>query len=162
MWRDSPATFQGTYYQVDKAYCEPRPEPAPIVMIGGDGEQRTLRAVAEHADWWNTVMRPIPVLRHKLDVLASHCQAVGRAEATLRKTLTRVVYLAPTRAEAERWAGPKLQDATPPFAGEPAALVDHLQELSELGFDLFQIVFAGFPDTRDMRLFAEQVAPAFR
>jgi alkanesulfonate monooxygenase SsuD/methylene tetrahydromethanopterin reductase-like flavin-dependent oxidoreductase (luciferase family) len=161
MWRDAPATFEGTYYHVDDAYCEPRPDPRPLIMVGGDGEQRTLRAVAEHADWWNTVMRPMDVLRHKVDVLAAHCRAVERDDATLRKTLTRVVYLAPTRAEAERWAGPKLDEPTPPFAGEPAALVEHLQELSSLGFDLFQLVFAGFPDTRDIRLFADRVMPAF-
>ena len=49
----------------------------------------------------------------------------------------------------------------PPFAGEPAALVDHLQELADSGFDLFQMVFAGFPDTSDMRLFVDEVLPKF-
>jgi alkanesulfonate monooxygenase SsuD/methylene tetrahydromethanopterin reductase-like flavin-dependent oxidoreductase (luciferase family) len=162
MWTSSPATFSGTYYHVDNAYCEPRPDPLPIIMIGGDGEQLTLRAVAEHADWWNTVMRPVPVLRHKLQVLEQHCRDIGRDPGTVRKTLTRIVYLAPTRSEAERWAGAKLDDATPPFAGEPAALVDHLQELVELGFDLFQMVFAGFPETDDLRLFVDRVLPAFK
>jgi alkanesulfonate monooxygenase SsuD/methylene tetrahydromethanopterin reductase-like flavin-dependent oxidoreductase (luciferase family) len=162
MWTSSPATFDGTYYHVDNAYCEPRPDPLPIIMIGGDGEQLTLRAVAEHADWWNSVMRPVPVLRHKLEVLEQHCRDVGRDYNSVRKTLTRVVYLAPTRSEAEQWAGVKLDERTPPFAGEPAALVDHLQELVGLGFDLFQMVFAGFPDTTDLRLFVDKVLPAFR
>jgi alkanesulfonate monooxygenase SsuD/methylene tetrahydromethanopterin reductase-like flavin-dependent oxidoreductase (luciferase family) len=71
------------------------------------------------------------------------------------------VYLARSRAEAERWAGAKLEAPMPPFAGEPAALVDHLHELVELGFDLFQMVFAGFPETRDLRLFVDEVLPAF-
>jgi len=65
MWTDSPANFEGTYYRVQDAYCEPRPDPMPVVMIGGDGERLVLRAVAEHADWWNTVTRPVPVLRHR-------------------------------------------------------------------------------------------------
>jgi alkanesulfonate monooxygenase SsuD/methylene tetrahydromethanopterin reductase-like flavin-dependent oxidoreductase (luciferase family) len=159
MWTSSPATFDGTYYHVQEAYCEPRPNPQPIVMIGGDGERRTLRAVAEHADWWNTVMRPLSVLRHKLDVLQQHCRDVGRDYGSVRKTLTRVVFLAPTRAEAERQAGARMEEPTPPFAGEPAALVDHLLELNALGFDLFQMVFADFPDTTDMRLFVEHVLP---
>jgi alkanesulfonate monooxygenase SsuD/methylene tetrahydromethanopterin reductase-like flavin-dependent oxidoreductase (luciferase family) len=161
MWTTSPATFHGRYYQVRDAYCEPRPEPPPIVMIGGDGERLLLRAVAEYADWWNTVMRPVAVLRHKLDVLRQHCEAAGRDFTSIRKTLTRVVYLCPTRSEAERWAGAKLHEPTPPFAGEPAALVEHLQELVDLGFDLFQMVFAGFPDTADLRLFVDKVLPAF-
>jgi alkanesulfonate monooxygenase SsuD/methylene tetrahydromethanopterin reductase-like flavin-dependent oxidoreductase (luciferase family) len=164
MWTSSPATFDGAYYHIEDAYCEPRPEPPPIIMIGGDGEQRTLRAVAEHADWWNNVMRPLPVQRHKLAVLEQHCRDVGRDYGSIRKTLTRTVYLAPTRGEAERWANAFNVDmARPeaPFVGEPAALIDHLQELAELGFDLFQMVFAGFPDSADLRLFVDKVLPAF-
>jgi alkanesulfonate monooxygenase SsuD/methylene tetrahydromethanopterin reductase-like flavin-dependent oxidoreductase (luciferase family) len=159
MWTSSPATFNGVYYQIDNAYCEPRPRPQPIVMIGGDGERKTLRAVAEHGDWWNTVMRPLHVLRHKLEVLQQHCQDVGRDYATVRKTLTRVAFLAPTREAAERKAGARLEGPTPPFAGEPEALVDHLLELNALGFDLFQMVFADFPDTTDLRLFVDKVLP---
>jgi alkanesulfonate monooxygenase SsuD/methylene tetrahydromethanopterin reductase-like flavin-dependent oxidoreductase (luciferase family) len=162
MWTSSPATFEGTYYHVKDAYCEPRPDPLPLIMIGGDGERRTLRAVAEHADWWNTVMRPQPVLEHKLQVLRQHCDDVGREYSSVRKTVTRTVFLAPTRAEAEQHAGSRLQDETPPFAGEPEALVEHLQELIDLGFDAFQLVFADFPDTRDIQLFIEKVLPRFR
>jgi alkanesulfonate monooxygenase SsuD/methylene tetrahydromethanopterin reductase-like flavin-dependent oxidoreductase (luciferase family) len=161
MWSDAPANFDGSYYHIEDAYCEPRPDPAPILMIGGDGEQRTLRAVAEHADWWNTVMRPLPMLRHKLDVLHEHCRNVGRDYATVRKTLTRTVFLAPTRASAEQRAADMLDGPVPPFAGEPAALVEHLHELSELGFDLFQLVFADFPETADLRLFIDRVLPRF-
>jgi alkanesulfonate monooxygenase SsuD/methylene tetrahydromethanopterin reductase-like flavin-dependent oxidoreductase (luciferase family) len=161
MWTNAPATFHGTYYHVDGAYCEPRPDPLPIIMIGGDGEQRTLRAVAEHADWWNSVMRPLPVLRHKLDVLEQHCRDVNRDFASVRKTITQTVYLAETRAEAERWAGAKLAEPMPPFAGDPAALVDHLHDLVDLGFDLFQMVFAGFPETNDLQLFVDNVLPEF-
>jgi alkanesulfonate monooxygenase SsuD/methylene tetrahydromethanopterin reductase-like flavin-dependent oxidoreductase (luciferase family) len=161
MWTRSPASYEGRYYRVHDAYCEPRPDPLPIIMIGGDGERHLLRAVARHADWWNTVMRPLPVLRHKLDVLAEHCRAVGRDQAAIRKTITRTVYLAPTRAAAERRAGAALRQPDPPFAGEPAALVDHLGELAELGFDLVQLVFANFPETDDMRLFVDRVLPAF-
>jgi alkanesulfonate monooxygenase SsuD/methylene tetrahydromethanopterin reductase-like flavin-dependent oxidoreductase (luciferase family) len=161
MWTSSPATYHGAYYHVEEAYCEPQPDPLPIIMIGGDGEQRTLRAVAEHADWWNSVMRPLPVLRHKLEVLEQHCRYVGRDYATVRKTITRVCYLGASRAEAERLAGSRLEDPNPPFAGDPAALIDHLHELVDLGFDLFQMVFAGFPDTTDLRLFVDKVMPAF-
>jgi alkanesulfonate monooxygenase SsuD/methylene tetrahydromethanopterin reductase-like flavin-dependent oxidoreductase (luciferase family) len=161
MWTSSPASFSGTYYHVQDAFCEPRPDPLPIVMVGGDGEQRTLRAVAQHADWWNTVMRPVPVLRHKLDVLRQHCREVGREYSTVRKTLTRTLFLASSQAEAERRAGARLQDSIPPFAGEPAALVDHLYELIELGFDVFQLVFADFPETTDLGLFMDKVLPRF-
>jgi alkanesulfonate monooxygenase SsuD/methylene tetrahydromethanopterin reductase-like flavin-dependent oxidoreductase (luciferase family) len=161
MWSSSPASFSGEYYKIENAYCEPRPDPQPIVMIGGDGEKLTLRAVAEHADWWNTVNRGVPMLRHKLEVLEQHCRDVGRDNGSIRKTLTRTCYLAKSRSEAEQWAGSKRDQAEPPFIGEPSQLIDELQERVELGFDLFQMVFAGFPDTTDMRLFVDKVLPAF-
>jgi alkanesulfonate monooxygenase SsuD/methylene tetrahydromethanopterin reductase-like flavin-dependent oxidoreductase (luciferase family) len=162
MWTSSPATFHGKHYHIDGAYCEPRPDPHPILMVGGDGEQHTLQAVAQYADWWNTVIRPVPVMRHKIEVLQQHCRDVGRDFASIRKTLTRTVFLASTKAEAERRAGDRLQrKEQPPFAGEPAELVDHLHEMVDLGFDMFQMVFDQFPETTDMRLFVDKVMPHF-
>ena len=161
MWTQAPASYAGTYYQVHDAYCEPRPNPLPIIMIGGDGEKYLLRAVAEHADWWNSVFHAVPALRHKLEVLEQHCREVGRDYASVKKTITRTVYLAPTRAAAVARAGAALERPEPPFAGEPAALVDHLEELAELGFSLVQLVFPDFPRVDDMRLFVDKVLPHF-
>lgn len=162
LWTERQATYQGQYYQVTNAYCEPKPDPLPPIMIGGDGERYLLRAVAEHADWWNSVTRRPEVLRHKLAVLRDHCQAVGRDYDSIRKTITLTAYLAPSKAAAVARAGDALQREHPPFAGEPAALIDLLHEHAEMGFDLFQMVFPNFPETDDMELFADQVLPAFR
>jgi alkanesulfonate monooxygenase SsuD/methylene tetrahydromethanopterin reductase-like flavin-dependent oxidoreductase (luciferase family) len=162
LWTTAPASFSGQYYQVQDAYCEPRPDPAPIVMIGGSGERYLLRAVAQHADWWNTLIYPMDDLRRKMSVLDAHCRDVGRPPDTLRRTLSRIVFLAPTRGEAVERAGPHLDPPQPAFAGEPAALIDHIHELVDVGFDLFQLMFARFPDTTDMRLFVDEVLPAFR
>jgi hypothetical protein len=59
-------------------------------------------------------------------------------------------------------AGDRLDGDAPPFAGDPAGLVDHLAGLVELGIDAFQLVFPGWPSTDDLELFAERVEPAFR
>lgn len=162
LWTQPIANFEGRYYRLKDAYCEPKPDPVPPVMIGGDGEKYLLRAVAEHADWWNELTKSLPVLRHKLEVLKSHCRDVGRDYDSIRKTYVTTIYLARSRAEARRLAGDALDREFPPFAGEPAELIDHLHELADLGFDLFQLVFPGFPDTSDMELFADEVLPAFR
>jgi alkanesulfonate monooxygenase SsuD/methylene tetrahydromethanopterin reductase-like flavin-dependent oxidoreductase (luciferase family) len=71
------------------------------------------------------------------------------------------VYLDRDRAAARARAGAKLEGENPAFAGDPAELRDHLAQLRGLGFDLAQLSFAGFPETDDLELFADEVAPHF-
>ena len=162
LWTEPIANFEGRYYQLREAYCEPKPDPLPPIMIGGDGEKYLLRAVAEHADWWNELTKSIPVLRHKMDVLRAHCVDVGRDFDSIRKTYTFTPYLMKRDSDARAWAGVALDREFPPFAGTPAELRDHLAELVDVGFDLFQLVFPGFPETHDMELFVDEVLPAFQ
>jgi alkanesulfonate monooxygenase SsuD/methylene tetrahydromethanopterin reductase-like flavin-dependent oxidoreductase (luciferase family) len=162
LWTGAPATYQGRYYQVTDAYCEPRPSPVPPVMIGGDGERYLLRAVASHGDWWLPYSRHLDVLQTKIDVLKAHCRDVGRDYASIRKAYTMVVYLSRDREAARRRAGAALERDTPAFAGDPADMRRHLSRLVELGFDHFPLVFPDFPKTDDMRLFVDEVLPAFR
>jgi alkanesulfonate monooxygenase SsuD/methylene tetrahydromethanopterin reductase-like flavin-dependent oxidoreductase (luciferase family) len=162
LWTETPATFEGQYYRVKDAYCEPRPKPLPPILIGGDGEKYLLRAVAEHGDWWLPYSRRLDVLQHKIDVLKDHCHDVGRDYATIRKTYTLTCYLSHDRDAAERRAGAALERENPAFAGDPAGLRDHLNQLADLGFDLFQLVFPNFPETDDMEMFVDEVLPHFR
>ncbi len=162
LWTQSPANFTGTHYNVTDAYCEPRPDPLPPVLIGGEGERFLLRAVAEHADFWLPSSRKLDVLRHKATVLRRHCGDVGRDPAQIRVALTLPIFLRPSQAEAEDWAGAALQGDNPPFAGTPAMLIDYLGQYIDAGVSLFHLVFPGFPETDDMQLFAEEVLPALR
>ncbi|MBA2469585.1 MAG: TIGR03560 family F420-dependent LLM class oxidoreductase, partial [Chloroflexia bacterium] len=79
--------FDGRYYQLKDARSEPKPvqKPWPPFVIGGSGEQLTLRVVANHADIWNYTGGSVEEFRHKVSVLHGHCAAVGRdpAEITL-------------------------------------------------------------------------------
>jgi alkanesulfonate monooxygenase SsuD/methylene tetrahydromethanopterin reductase-like flavin-dependent oxidoreductase (luciferase family) len=161
LWTESPATYHGPYFRVDEAYCEPRPDPMPPLMLAGDGEQYMLRVVAEHADWWLSYMRPPEIQQRKLAVLAEHCKAVGRDLATIRKACPLTVFLDRDRAAARARAGARLDGENPPFAGDPAELRDRLSEIHELGFELVQLAFDGFPETDDLKLFADQVVPHF-
>jgi F420-dependent oxidoreductase-like protein len=74
------ASFDGTYYRLRDARCEPKPvqRPRPPIVIGGGGEKRTLRIAAQWADQWNVPAASPDVLAHKLEVLHRHCADVGR------------------------------------------------------------------------------------
>lgn len=72
--------FDGRYYQLKEARCEPKPiqKPYPPFVIGGGGEQLTLKIVAEYADVWNYAGGPVDTFKHKVNVLRQHCETVGR------------------------------------------------------------------------------------
>jgi len=72
--------FDGRYYQLKQARCEPKPvqKPHPPFVIGGGGEQLTLRIAARYADIWNSTGGDVETFRHKVQVLHEHCAAVGR------------------------------------------------------------------------------------
>lgn len=81
--------FRGRYYQLDETLCSPSPlsVPSPPVLVGGSGEQKTLRLVAQYADACNLLPASPEVVAHKLDVLRRHCDDVGRDYSAIRKTI---------------------------------------------------------------------------
>jgi len=87
MWSDDDGPFSGRHYQLDETLCRPRPvsSPRPRIMIGGSGERKTLRLVAQYADACNIFGGP-EELAHKLAVLRRHCDAVGRDPAEIEVT----------------------------------------------------------------------------
>ena len=79
MWSDDDGLYRGRHYQLAETLCRPAPasSPRPRVMIGGGGERKTLRLVAQYADACN-LMGPPQVIAHKIGVLRSHCDRLGR------------------------------------------------------------------------------------
>jgi F420-dependent oxidoreductase-like protein len=87
MWGDNDGPYNGTHYRLAETICEPQPIRRPPILIGGGGEKKTLRLVAQYADVWNTTDSDPDVLKHKIDVLTRHCDTVGRDAAEIRKTV---------------------------------------------------------------------------
>ena len=91
MWSDNNGPFAGKHYRLAETLCAPKPiqQPRPPILIGGAGEKKTLRLVAQYADVWNMSLAagPPDETRHKLDVLNRHCDDVGRDPADIRKTV---------------------------------------------------------------------------
>src|SRR5690349_19453989 len=79
MWSDNNGPYDGKHYQLTETLCSPMPvsSPRPRILIGGSGERKTLRMVAQYANACNIMGSPED-LAHKIDVLRRHCDAVGR------------------------------------------------------------------------------------
>jgi F420-dependent oxidoreductase-like protein len=87
MWSDDNGPYDGKHYRLAETICVPQPIRRPPILIGGDGERKTLRLVAQYADVWNSVTSDVDQLGHKIDVLNRHCDAVGRDPGEIRKTV---------------------------------------------------------------------------
>jgi F420-dependent oxidoreductase-like protein len=87
MWSDNDGPYTGKHYQLERTLNSPQPltRPHPPILIGGGGEKKTLRLVAQYAQACN--LFPGPELEHKLDVLRGHCEAVGRDYDEIEKTV---------------------------------------------------------------------------
>jgi F420-dependent oxidoreductase-like protein len=121
------SNFDGRYYKLTDARCEPKPvqRPRPPLVIGGGGEKRTLRAVARWADHWNFPGGGVSVFDAKKEVLAKHCADVGRDVGEI----TTSTHLR--------------------FNGDVAAVVDEAGALAEAGLDL-GVVYLPPPHTPDV------------
>jgi len=90
MWSDDDGPFDGTYYSLAETLNRPRPvgHARPPILIGGMGEQKTLRLVAQYADACNFTTADLETVRHKIQVLRGHCDRLGRDLADIRITAT--------------------------------------------------------------------------
>ena len=89
LWTETVANFDGKYYQLKGARCEPKPiqKPYPPFVIGGSGEQLTLRIVARYASIWNFAGGSTEEFQHKNAVLDDHCAAIGRNPADIARSV---------------------------------------------------------------------------
>ncbi len=157
MWTEDQVTFMGKYYTLREARCFPRPEPAPPIMIGGGGEQLTLRVVAKYADWWNGHAQSTEQFQHKLTVLQAHCHNVGRDYEAITKTVEGFVAIATTHDKAKKITQRGRQAH---FYGTPDDVISQVQAYINLGIKHFMLRFLDQPHTDGLKLFATKVIPA--
>ncbi|HTC85962.1 MAG TPA: LLM class F420-dependent oxidoreductase [Candidatus Acidoferrum sp.] len=139
MFTEDRPSFTGQHYRIDKALNVPRPIQAggPKILVGGGGEQRTLKIAAKHADMTHFFPLGIEVLKHKSEVLARHCEAIGRDPSTIQRTMATPVIVA-----SENDAAAILDTLPPerrPFVkiGSPEMAAEVLRPYIDEGFSGF-------------------------
>jgi len=167
MWTRPETTYQGRYYQLDRAQCDPKPlqDPHPPIWIGGGGEQLTLRVVARLADRANFGGKP-EEWAAKREVLRGHCKAVGRDEEEIGKTWSPDLVVRETEAEVAEfsslWGESRESWAEGNLVGTPEQVCEKVARYVELGCSYFVPWCRDYPDTQSLALFADQVLPEFR
>ena len=94
-------------------------------------------------------------------MLRQRCEENGRDFDSLRKTITGRIFIDRSHAKAKRMAEGWVGNVQPPIVGDPSAVRDHLEELVDIGFDLFIAVLPGFQELDDMKLVMDEVIPHF-
>ncbi|MBV9515697.1 MAG: LLM class flavin-dependent oxidoreductase [Mycobacteriaceae bacterium] len=162
--------FTGQHYTVHDMPIVPGPvqQPRPPIIVGGVGEKYTLPLVARYADVWNVPTYALAELDHKLSVLRSICEDVGRDPASIVLSVEAVMALAPDEASlakvrevAERRFGGRgfgLHDGG--LIGTPPAIIDRLRELQRLGFGQIVLFTHDRASDETLGLFASEVLPA--
>jgi len=187
LWDTEPgegATFEGDHYRIEDAHCEPGPvqDPHPPILVGGQGEEVTLKLVAKLADVWNTDVfnGDVDTLEHKIGVIEDHCDTVGRDPDEIEyswdghvictrdeEKFDRLLDLmTPIQFKAEYQDQAPIEteeDAREYFLmGTPEECAEAIQDRIDAGVTKFQCWFIDSPDFEGMELFADEVMPEFR
>jgi len=165
--RESPVDYEGRYYDLDGLYLEPKPvqDPHPPVLIGGGGEQLTLRATAHHGDRWNIPWGDPDAYADKLDVLREHCEAYDRDLSEITATVANVTVIRETTEAAHETyerllqrteGGPTPREEYRGAVGTPAEVASLLERFDDVGLDQFMLKVPS-NDRRTVELFVDEV-----
>jgi F420-dependent oxidoreductase-like protein len=169
MWSEPETSYDGKYYSLSRAQCDPKPvqQPHPPIWIGGGGPKLTLRVVARHADRANFGGKP-DEFAAKCELLKGHCKDVGRDYDEIRKTWSPEVFIRETEAEVNAagsrsfWGEPVESWTAGNLVGTPDQVAERINVYRELGCSGFVPWCSDYPDTETLTLLAQKVIPQFR
>ena len=140
MWSANDGPYRGKHYQLEETLCVPQPLRRPPILIGGMGEKKTLRMVAKYGQGCNFFeFAGLDALRHKLEILARHCDREGTSYEVIEKTV-----IGQTSLQSQKSAD---------------KLLAKLEQLASLGFSQAIYSFKDPEDSRSLQLMTDYVIP---
>jgi len=166
MWTEEKATFEGQFYSVNEAICEPKPEKTPEILIGGGGEKVTMAIAARHADTWNNMAVAQAQLAEKVEALDKRCEEAGRDPASIERSQQCTVVIGENDEQARQFVekakkiyGGHMGGALEEHGiwGSPERVIECIERHRALGVSFFVMEFFGRDTREPAKLFAETV-----
>ncbi|HYU72603.1 MAG TPA: LLM class flavin-dependent oxidoreductase [Ktedonobacteraceae bacterium] len=157
LWNDERATVRGKHYQVVDAYCEPKPDPRPVVMVGGS-KPRMLSLIARYADWWSVSWTGLESYREQVNICRQACAEINRDMKTLRQTWFGGCVCAPTETMVRELNAVSISPENA-FVGTPDQIVEQMRPFIDLGVDYFMLNCGSFPDLTTLEMLTDKVLP---
>jgi F420-dependent oxidoreductase-like protein len=166
---DDPSFFEGKIFHLHEAHMHPKPaQPRLPLLIGGNGEQRTLRIVARLADEWNCIALPPEAYRFKVEALEAHCEQEQRDPATIQRSMMCSYLTSRDESELKRLVQERDQRLAARgrptgrggnLAGTPAQIVEQIAELEAQGVSRIMMQHLTPPSREMLQLVAEEIMP---
>lgn len=161
MWTEpGRVSYQGKHYHIKNAYCEPKPDPLPLIHVGGGGN-KTMMLAARYADWWSIPDANATAYGERASLLKQHCETIGRDPSTMRLTWFGRLAVGKTTEDALSLSDGKWT-VDRALCGTPEQVVEQMQALVALGVDYFFVEVLGLSDPAIKAMVLEDVLPKVR
>ncbi|GCF11386.1 LLM class flavin-dependent oxidoreductase [Dictyobacter arantiisoli] len=158
LWTQDNVSFQGKYHSAANAYCHPRPDPLPPILIAGF-KPRMLNLIARYADWWEVGEGDIDTVKRHIANCEQACREIGRNPASLRKVMRAKCICAPNESIVHELATGKIQNSSHAFVGTPKQIIAQIRPFIDLGIDYFILSCEGFPNLITLQTLVNDVLP---
>jgi F420-dependent oxidoreductase-like protein len=166
MWTEEEpaATFNGKYYQINNAYCNPKPvqKPSPPIMVGGSGERYTLKIIAKYADACN-LFGSAEMVKRKLSILKEHCKSVGRDYDSILKTKLGLIVIDSDKEMAEKRVQ-QISKVMPEelvqefiIYGTPEDVLKQIELLEEVGIQYLIVDLEPYRELEALEIFGNSI-----
>jgi F420-dependent oxidoreductase-like protein len=174
MFTQESANFQGKKYKLVDAPMDPKPAQKPMsILIGGSGEQRTLRMVARYATEWNMGGGAVENYRHKREVLEQHCENEKRDPKTIERSLMASYITGENQAEVDKALDAAIERMPPRFrppagtrrgpmgalVGTAPQIVEQIKAWEAEGVSRIMLQYTRPPARTDLEFVAKEILP---
>jgi alkanesulfonate monooxygenase SsuD/methylene tetrahydromethanopterin reductase-like flavin-dependent oxidoreductase (luciferase family) len=161
LWQHDNVTFEGKHHSVNHAYCNPKPDPIPPILVAGF-KPKMLDIVARYADWWDVGEADLDSVRQQLAYCAQACVSVGRDPLSLQLVMQANCLCAPNESIIHELGAGRIHNSSHAFVGTPKQIIEQMRPFIDLGIHYFILTCEGFPNLITLQTLVNDVLPQLK